>query len=220
MFLSLYMGCGMLKKDWSHGQVRGLSGTTWGLTPSQPEKCVMKINDPNPRLTTFLGLTATWCACLRAALCYRAVTCGSVPSWCVLTFIFSWLRWCWSEHANPDWNCQRLKCPQPCVDCHRSWDEVRPEGRSTILAWESALESTFACILGNAMAAALDANYIWHHLALLWQAKVLHEVCRNEFPIRKVHVANQSQVGFLAEQVFGYRWVPSRWKQTCTMEPS
>lgn len=161
MFLSLYMGCGMLKKDWSHGQVRGLSGTTWGLTPSQAEKCVMKVNDPNPRLTTFLGLTATWCACLRATLCYRAVTCGSVPSWCVLTFIFSWLRWCWSEHANPDWNCQRLKCPQPCVDCHRSWDEVRPEGRSTILAWESALESTFACILGNAMAAALDTNYIW-----------------------------------------------------------
>lgn len=29
--------------------------------------------------------------------------------------------------------------------------EVRPEGRSTILAWESALESTFSCILGNAM---------------------------------------------------------------------
>ena len=138
-----------------------LSGTTWGLTPSQPEKCVMKINDPNPRLTTFLGLTATWCACLRATPCYRAVTCGSVPSWCVLTFIFSCLRWCWSEPANPDWNCQRLKCPQPCVDCHRSWDEVRPEGRSTILAWESALGSTFACILGNAMAAALDTNYIW-----------------------------------------------------------
>lgn len=108
MFLSLYMGCGMLKKDWSHGQVMWLSGTTWGLTPSQPEKCVMKINDPNPRLTTFLGLTATWCACLRATPCYRAVTCGSVPSWCVLTFIFSCLRWCWSEPANPDWNCQRL----------------------------------------------------------------------------------------------------------------
>ena len=31
--------------------------------------------------------------------------------------------------------------------------KVRPEGRSTILAWESALESTFAAILGNAMAA-------------------------------------------------------------------
>jgi len=64
-------------------------------------------------LTTFLGLTATWC--------------GVGVNLPILTEI------------------------------------VRPEGRSTILAWESALESTFACILGNAM------------------------------------------VGFLAEQVFGYR---------------
>ena len=42
---------------------------------------------------------------------------------------------------------------QPPSSVILSVHKVRPEGRSTILAWESALESTFAAILGNAMAA-------------------------------------------------------------------
>ncbi|CAK9011511.1 unnamed protein product [Durusdinium trenchii] len=41
---------------------------------------------------------------------------------------------------------------------------VRPEGRSTILAWESALESTFACILGNAMVGFLAENVFGYRL--------------------------------------------------------
>jgi len=41
---------------------------------------------------------------------------------------------------------------------------VRPEGRSTILAWESALESTFAAILGNAMVGFLAQNVFGYKL--------------------------------------------------------
>lgn len=41
---------------------------------------------------------------------------------------------------------------------------VRPEGRSTILAWESALESTFACILGNAMVGFLAEKVFGYRL--------------------------------------------------------
>ncbi|CAE7466129.1 norA [Symbiodinium natans] len=59
-------------------------------------------------LTTFMGLTATWC--------------GVGVNLPILTEI------------------------------------VRPEGRSTILAWEAALESTFAAILGNAMVGFLAQN--------------------------------------------------------------
>eukprot|EP00933_Yihiella_yeosuensis_P050159 TRINITY_DN47922_c0_g1_i1.p1 TRINITY_DN47922_c0_g1~~TRINITY_DN47922_c0_g1_i1.p1 ORF type:complete len:585 (+),score=104.75 TRINITY_DN47922_c0_g1_i1:78-1832(+) len=36
---------------------------------------------------------------------------------------------------------------------------VRPEGRATILAWEAALESTFATILGNSMVGFLAASF-------------------------------------------------------------
>jgi len=42
---------------------------------------------------------------------------------------------------------------------------VRPEGRSTILAWEAALESTFATILGNAMVGFLAETVFGYKLA-------------------------------------------------------
>mmetsp|Transcript_46986 Transcript_46986/g.105543 ORF Transcript_46986/g.105543 Transcript_46986/m.105543 type:complete len:473 (-) Transcript_46986:130-1548(-) len=41
---------------------------------------------------------------------------------------------------------------------------VRPEGRSTILAWEAALESTFAAVLGNAMVGFLAQNVFGYKL--------------------------------------------------------
>mmetsp|Transcript_11572 Transcript_11572/g.21943 ORF Transcript_11572/g.21943 Transcript_11572/m.21943 type:complete len:554 (-) Transcript_11572:42-1703(-) len=41
---------------------------------------------------------------------------------------------------------------------------VRPEGRATILAWEAALESTFAAILGNAMVGFLAQNVFGYTL--------------------------------------------------------
>ncbi|CAJ1339195.1 unnamed protein product [Effrenium voratum] len=41
---------------------------------------------------------------------------------------------------------------------------VRPEGRATIMAWESALESTFAAILGNAMVGFLAENVFGYKL--------------------------------------------------------
>jgi len=42
---------------------------------------------------------------------------------------------------------------------------VKPEGRSTILAWESALESTFSVILGNAMVGFLAETCFGYDLA-------------------------------------------------------
>ena len=77
---------------------------------------------------------------------------------------------------------------------HMTCHEVRPEGRSTILAWESALESTFACILGNAMAEALDTD----RLSCL---SCLSCLGRAAFGLR----LSRRKVGFLAENVFGYR---------------
>lgn len=41
---------------------------------------------------------------------------------------------------------------------------VKPEGRATILAWEAALESTFAAILGNAMVAFLAERVFGYRL--------------------------------------------------------
>lgn len=41
---------------------------------------------------------------------------------------------------------------------------VEPEGRATILAWEAALESTFATIMGNAMVGFLAESVFGYHL--------------------------------------------------------
>ena len=73
------------------------------------------------------------------------------------------LRWGWRQPAHSHRNrhilsALLLSMKRNIMKHHMTCHEVRPEGRSTILAWESALESTFACILGNAMAEALETD--------------------------------------------------------------